>query len=104
MALISQSQNIVPVYVKLAYSCTYNTYNLDANDTVTDFIQNIKNSIYSDSIFNISSTTQIEIIQAGQYKQNSKPEEANAVVESDEKAWQCFGKTPAFYVRLGINN
>ena len=36
----------------------------------------------------------------GQYKINSKPEEADAVKNSDENVGLRFGKTPAFYVRL----
>ncbi len=101
MALISQIQNILPVYVKLVYTSTTNTYNLDTNVTVTEFIQNIKNSIYNDSIFNIGSEFPIEIIHAGQYNKNSKPEEASAVTESNEIASTRFGQNLAFYVRLG---
>ncbi len=101
MTTNSQSQNILPVYVKLVYTSTTNTYNLDTNVTVTDFIQNIKNSVYNDSIFNIGSEFPIDIVHAGQYKQNSKPEEANSVAESDENARKCFGQNLAFYVRLG---
>jgi|LauGreDrversion4_2_1035121.scaffolds.fasta_scaffold171299_2 hypothetical protein len=100
MTLSLQNQNTVPVYVKLAYTCTYNTYNLDTNVTVTDFIQNIKNSVYNDPIFNICSNIAIEVIEVGQYKKNSKPEEADPVANSDENVGLRFGKTPAFYVRL----
>ncbi len=101
MALISQSQNILPVYVKLVYTCTTNTYNLDTNVTVTEFIQNIKNSIYNDSIFNIGTEFPIEIIHAGQYNNNCKPEEAEPVAQSDENAQTRFGRNLAFYVRVG---
>ena len=63
MTLSLQNQIIVPVYVKLAYTCIYNTYYLNTNVTVTDFIQNIKNSVYADSVFNISLNTPIEIVE-----------------------------------------
>jgi len=73
---------------------------MNTNVSISDFIQNIKNNVYSDSTFNISPDTVIQVIQAGQYKQNSKPEEAEPVLESDEIVGTQFGKTPAFYIRL----
>jgi hypothetical protein len=101
MTYTLETQNILPVYVKLAYTCTYNTYNLDTNVSVTNFIQKIKNSVYNDPIFNICSNISIEVIEVGQYKKNSKPEEADPVENSDENVGLRFGKTPAFYVKLG---
>lgn len=93
-------QNIIQVYVKLAYTCTYNTYNINTNITVSNFIQNIKNSVYNDPIFNITQDTHIEIVEAGQGSQNIKAEEAPALVESDDIIKNRYKKTQAFYVRI----
>ena len=95
--------NYANIYVKLAYTCTTNNYNIDTNVSVSDFIQNIKNSVYNDPIFNISTNIPIEIVESGQGTKNTSAEDAPALIESDEIVSNKYKRIPAFYVRICNN-
>lgn len=97
---------MVPTYVfyfKIAYTNTTKYYTINANVTITEFLEDIVIRIRND--FNIEPEVNIEIVEAGQYNNiyGRDAEVAPQLEPSNRIVRQVYGRTykqiPAFYIR-----
>ena len=106
MAAVNQEE-YYEFYVKLVYTCQTINFQANPNNTITQFIADLKNRASTD--FNIVNTDDIEVVEAGQpHNVNGRDAEMAPILEpSPQTLRDKYGNnhsSVAFYIRAKNKN
>lgn len=90
------NENVYYFTFKYAYTCKTITLHFDPNITMSEFIAEVKQKVCNENI---------EIVKAGQYIDEVRPEDARHIVGSDNSLKIIYGshwKNVAFYIRKSV--